>query len=255
MKKFLYINLLFALILGISSCSENETPVYDAERVSLNIWFGQSNSKQDSVTYNYSYVLEEGSLTFMARVAGVPVDYDRTFTLKAVSGNLSEAEGSYRVETYTIPAGTVEVECPIYFNTSKLKDASSFTEDDGYLHFRVAENDVFETGVSERQELVVVLKNYLAEPEEWNNRVSPYLSWAGYFGEYSKVKYQFMIQELGIMEFHIYASATAPYNESTKEMSINYAQYLREVLSDALDDYEAEHGERLMDEFGREVKF
>lgn len=255
MKKILYINLLFALILGASSCSENETPVYDAERASLNIWFGLSNTKQDSVTYNYSYVLDEGSITFMARVAGVPVDYDRTFTLKAIDGDIAEAEGSYRIETYTIPAGTVEVKCPIYFNTSNLKNDDSFTRKDGYLHFRIAENPDFEVGAAERQELIVVLKNYLAEPEEWNNYVPPYLPWANYFGEYSKVKYQFMIQELGIMEFHVYASATSPYNESTKEMSVNYAQYLREVLADALDEYEATNGKRLEDEFGRDVEF
>ena len=183
------------------------------------------------------------------------MDYDRSFTLEVVDGDIVEAEGSYRLDTYTIPAGMVETECAIYFNTSKLKDENSFVERDGHLYFRVADNAEFETGTEDRQELVVVLKNYLAEPEEWNTVVQPYLAWYRYFGEYSKVKYQFMIQELGIMEFHIYASATSPYNEETKEMSVNYAQYLAEVLADALDEYEITHGERLKDEYGREVQF
>lgn len=255
MKKLVYVCIMLAAVGSICSCSKNEMPVYDTERSALNIWFGRTNTLLDSTTYNYSYVLDEGSLTFMARVAGIPVDYDRSFTLEVVDGDISEAEGSYRIDTYTIPAGKVEVECPIYFNTSKLKNENSFVETDGHLYFRVAENSEFETGVDSRSQLVVVLKNYLAEPEEWNNTVSPYLPWYRYFGDYSKVKYQFMIQELGIMEFHIYASAVSPYNEETNEMSINYAQYLAEVLAEALDEYEAAHGERLTDEFGREVEF
>lgn len=253
--KRLSIYIMLVAVFGMGSCNENETPVYDAGRASLNIWFGRTNSVIDSTTYNYSYALEEGSLTFIARVAGVPVDYDRSFTLEVVDGDIAEAEGSYRLDTYTIPAGMVETECAIYFNTSKLKDENSFVERDGHLYFRVADNAEFETGTEDRQELVVVLKNYLAEPEEWNTVVQPYLAWYRYFGEYSKVKYQFMIQELGIMEFHIYASATSPYNEETKEMSVNYAQYLAEVLADALDEYEITHGERLKDEYGREVQF
>ncbi len=247
--------MILAAILGVSACSENETPVYDAGRASLNIWFGRSTSVLDSTTYNYSYSLDEGSLTFYARVAGVPVDHDRTFTLEVSGGDQAEAEGSYRIDTYTIPAGEVEQECKLYFDSSKLKNADSFTTKDGHLTFKVTENSGFETGVEGRQELRVVLKNYLAEPDEWNNVVSPYYSWNRYFGEYSRVKYQFMIQELGIMEFHIYGSATSPYNEETKEMSVNYAQYLAEVLTEALDTYERTHGERLVDEFGREVEF
>ncbi len=247
--------MILAAIVGVSACSENETPTYDPDRASLNIWFGRSTSVLDSTTYNYSYSLEEGSLTFYARVAGVPVDHDRTFTLEVSGDDLAEAEGSYRIDTYTIPAGEVEQECKLFFDSSKLKNADSFTAKDGHLTFKVAENSGFETGVEGRQELYVVLKNYLAEPDEWNNVVPPYYSWSRYFGEYSKVKYQFMIQELGIMEFHIYGSATSPYNEETKEMSVNYAQYLAEVLTEALDTYEKTHGKRLVDEFGREVEF
>ncbi len=255
MKKVIYICLLLVVISGVMSCSKNETPVFDAENASLNIWFGQTNTVLDSTTYNYSYTLDEGSLTFIARVVGIPVDYDRTFTLEVVDGDIQEAEGSYRIETYTMPAGMVETECLLYFDTSKLKDKNSFSESDGHLHFRLVENERFGVGTENMRELVVVLKNYLAEPDEWNTQVYPYSKWSTYFGTYSKVKYQFMIQELGIMEFHIYTSAVVPYDEETKEMSINYAKYLNEVLTNALDEYEEIHGERLMDEFGREVDF
>lgn len=256
MRTLIYTFIFLTGMLGISSCSENDTPVFDAEFTSLNIWFGQSaSSPLDSVTYNYSYALEEGSLTFIARVAGVPVDYDRSFTLEAVKGDMAEAEGSFRVETYTIPAGEVEVECFLYFDTSKLKNADSFTERDGHLYFRMLENTMFAEGTDNRRELHVVLKNYLAKPDNWDTADPGYSALRTIFGEYSKGKYQFMIQILGLREFKINQRAVVPYDEEANEISYNYANYLKEKMITAVREYNATHDEPLKDSSGALITF
>lgn len=253
--KYIYPLLLFVLsVLGLSSCEDNETPVYDVSRTALNLWFGSEIYPVDSLTYNYSYAMEESSVTFYARVSGLPADHDRTFTLEMVDGSV-EAEGSYRTETYTIPAGEILAEFPIYFNTTLLQDPESFTTTDGYLCFRLAPNNEFETGAEEYSELIVRLRNYLAKPDNWDSADYSYLSLSYVFGAYSREKYQFMIDVLGIMEFSINRNATVPYDEENNELSLNYANYLLQTLQLALEEYNATHDEPLRDSSGALVTF
>lgn len=253
-----YICLMLLAILALGSCDENETPLYDTERTALNIWFGtEEGVTVDSLTYNYSYAMEEDSITFYARVSGLQTDFDRTFTLEVVDGDTNKAEGSYRIGTYTLPAGQTQVECAIYFDTSKLKDPNSFTEEDGdgVLCFCLAPNDTFAEGTEEMSELLVVLKNYLAQPDNWYEEQNYYTPLNQFFGEYSKEKYQFMIDVLDMMEFSVNNNATVPYDEENNEISYNYANYLRERLVQALNEYNATHDEPLRDSSGALITF
>ena len=81
--------LALLAMLGLGSCDENETPLYNTERTALNIWFGlEDGSAVDSLTYNYSYSMDEDSITFYARVSGLIADHDRTFSLEVVDGDI-----------------------------------------------------------------------------------------------------------------------------------------------------------------------
>lgn len=245
--------LLSAITCG--SCDQNETPVFDTNYSALNIWFGTSGVVNDDMTYNYSYTLGEDSIMFYARVTGALSDKDREFTLEVYEGNKEEAEGSYRTLTYVIKAGESEAEFPIYFDTSKLKDPQSFTIEDGYLYFRMAENPLFQTGAYNMNSLKVILKNYLDKPTEWDEATYPRRPYSAYFGEYSKVKYQFMIQELGLIDFHISYTATVSYDEETNTVSNNYANFLVQKMKVALEEYNSTHTEPLKDESGSVIVF
>lgn len=253
MKK--YIILLTALTVLTCSCRKEEVGLYDVTQNALNIWAGTPDIPIDSITYNYSYTVDKGYIVFYARVSGLPVDHDRIFSLEAVSGNLSEAEGSYRLDTYTIPAGDVQTEDTIFFDTSKLKNSSSFTATDGNLVLQVKPNDVFVTGAEELSQLRIILKNYLAKPDEWDTAIYPMMAYIRSFGEYSKVKYQFMIQTLGIRDFHISYTAVIPYDSQTNTISYNYASYLADRMKQALSEYNATHDTPLTDETGTLVTF
>lgn len=254
----LHLRILLLLVpccLFLSSCSKEEVSFYDTENTSLNIWLGTAGIAVDSVIYNYSYSVDMGFLTFHARVAGMPVDRDRTFELEPFDGDIAQAEGSYFLRTYTIPAGEVQIQDTIFFDTSKLRNPSSFSTSDGRIYFRMKENTEFQTGAGERSQLKVVLKNYLAKPAEWDAATYPMMAYLGIFGEYSRVKYQFMIQVLGMMDFHIDYRASLPYDEANNTVSYNYALYLANKLRQALDEYNATHSTPLTDETGTVVTF
>lgn len=257
MKKFKYILLSALVALGMTSCSENEREYFDTEYSALNIWLGSQSIPSDSVIYNYSYSVGEGSVTFYARVAGVPTDYDREFTLEAVEGDLDIAAGSYRTENYILPAGEVVGAFNIYFDSSKLK-GDAFKTKDGHLVFRVKENGSFKTGASELQTLKFVLKNDISKPSDWDvvtgTPASFYRPYTYYFGSYSKVKYQFMIATLNMMDFKIYYSS-APYDREANTISWDYATLLKQRLQVALDEYNATHDTPLTDEYGELVTF
>ncbi len=259
MKTLKYFIGCFLIAIAICSCEKNEMPGYDANYAALNIWFG-GGQVLDSTTYNYSYAMGEKVLNFSARVIGVPVDYDRTFEIEVYDGNINEAEGSYRTETYTIKAGETEVTCPIYFNSSLLKDKTSFTDESGVLYFRLVENKHFQQGVDKRNTLVVVLKNYLSKPDTWDDTAYPMYSnnYSYYFGNYSKKKYQFMIDKLGLVDFTISYSAQKDYDEETNTISTTYADYLKKKLQVALEEYNSDPNNPdtpLKDESGSIITF
>ena len=249
MKKMKYKIWVLALLLtGLAGCSKNDIPVFNTDYSALNIWFGTSGVALDSVSYNYSYTLGEDSLMFNARVTGLPSDKDRFFAIEAYSGNFSEAEGSFWTKEYCIKAGETSATFPIYFDTSKLKDEASFSKTDGRVNFRMVENSEFVEGVHTMRNLKVILKNYLAKPEEWDAAVYPHRVYSFYFGQYSRKKYSFMIQETGLVDFHISYTASASYDEATNTISLSYATYLLSKLKQALDVYNQTHDKPLTDE-------
>lgn len=197
----------------------------------------------------------EKTVHFYARTIGVLSDHDRSFQLEAFDGDLDEAQGSYSLGEYTIKAGESLAQFDITFDTSKLKNALAFTQKDGHLKLRVKANDEFSVGVKELQTLTIVLKNYLSKPDNWDADQYPLRPLSAYFGEYSKVKYQFMIQELNLVDFNISYNATISYDEETNTLSHNYANYLVSKMKLALEEYNATHDTPLTDETGNIVTF
>lgn len=254
-SKYLYMGLALAS-LSLASCDKEEVEVFDPNYAALNVWFGTENSVYDNVVYNYSYSVGEKPLSFYARVSGMKSDHDRTFTLEAVGGDLDKAEGSYRTSTYTIPAGETLGTFEIYFDTSKLKNAAAFSEEDGEIVFKVVANNEFAEGANNQKELHVVLRNYLSKPDNWDTTPSAmYPALRTYFGDYSKTKYSFIIEHTGLVDFQIYWSATKPYDEATNTISRNYATYLQQFLRKKLAEYNETHDTPLTDEYGNPVTF
>lgn len=249
--------LSIAAALAVTACSKEEVDRFDPSFEALNIGFGTVANLTQTATYNYSETASERAVKFYARVTGTPAAYDREFALEAVDGNLTEAAGSFRFDTYVIPAGEVSGEYNIYFDPSKLSNPAAFTSEDGELVFKVVEGGSFRTGALNQNELRFTLKNRLAKPEEWDEGSYGYLPLSRYFGAYSIEKFQFMIENGCPINFKVSYSQAAP---TTMEgdvtiMSDGYATYLRYLYYVALLEYNETHDTPLCDSVGNPISF
>ena len=249
-------SVLFLLFLLFAACTHEEVPTYDTSQTSLNIWVGTSaGAVYESTTYNYSYAYEEGAVTFYAQISGMPADHDRTFRLEPFGGDSALMANTIRTEDYVIPAGQIGGTYQVYFNTQRLSDPLLFTQTDGTIHFRVVPSETFTIGTENHQEFTVVLKNYLAKPDNWDAANYPRVPLSKFFGTYSRVKYQFMIEHLGLIDFEINYNIQTSYDEEQNMVSAVYAVYLQQVMQRALAEYNATHDTPLTDEFGNPVMF
>lgn len=251
-----YAFLLIVMAAWICACTKEEVNTYDTSRTALNIWVGtEAGAVYESVTYNYSYAYEEGSITFYAQLSGMPADHDRTFRLKPFGGDSALMANTIRTEDYVLPAGAVSGTYQVHFNTQLLTDPNLFADKDGSIGFRLAENPDFAIGTENHQQFKVILKNYLAKPDNWDNANFPRIPLSRYFGTYSRVKYQFMIEVLGLIDFEINYNTQTAYDEATNTISSVYAVYLQQVMQRALNEYNESHETPLTDEFGLPVTF
>lgn len=240
----------------LASCNKAEIPTYDTSYSALNIWVGTENGyAYDNATYNYSYAYEEGSVTFYAQVTGLPSNHDRTFRIEPFGGDSAKMANTIRTEDYVIKAGEVTGTFKVYFDTQKLSPSTLFTDNDGSINFRLAPNSDFETGTEGHQQFTVVLRNHLAKPDNWDAANFPQMPLVRYFGSYSRVKYQFMIETLGLVDFTINYNARTSYDETTNVVSTAYAVYLVQQMQEALANYNATHDKLLTDEQGNPVTF
>lgn len=240
----------------MASCSKEEVSTYDPGYSALNIWVGTAGgSVYDNATYNYSYAYEEGAVTFYAQVTGMPSDHDRAFRLEPFGGDSAKMANTVRTEDYVIKAGEVTGTFKVWFDTQKLSPSTLFTDSDGTISFRMVPNDEFSIGTEDHQKFTVVLRNHLAKPDNWDAANFPQMPLSRYFGTYSRVKYQFMIETLGLVDFTINYNARTSYDESTNVVSTAYAVYLVQQMQQALDNYNATHAVPLTDEQGNPVTF
>ena len=256
MKQIIRLTSCLLCLLATVACQKVEVPTYDVSRTGLNIWVGTSTgSIYDQVAYNFSYAYEEGSITFYARINGMPTDYARTFKLEPYGDMLDSVAATIRDEEYVIPAGAVSGEYEVHFLSKMLPSPTMFSEEDGEIYFRVVPSDDFDLGAEKMQSFKVVLRNRIAKPDNWDTANYPLVALSKYFGSYSRIKYQFMIEHLGLIDFIISYSAATAYDESTNTVSPAYAVYLQQVMQEKLAEYNATHDTPLTDENGDLVIF
>ncbi len=256
MKKTIRYSIYILCLVVTVACQQEEVLKFNPEQTGLNIWIGTSDGAiYEEAIYNYSYALEEGSITFYARVYGMPTDYDRTFALEPFGDSISQIIPTIRTEQYVMPAGSVFGEYKVFFNSQKLPSTELFTKTDGTISFRMAANESFNTGAENMQSFTVVLRNRIAKPDNWDSANYPQVPLSDYFGTYSRMKYQFMIEHLGLIDFKISYSASTAIDETTNTVSPAYAVYLQQKMQEKLAEYNTTHDTPLTDENGDVIIF
>ena len=235
MKKIKSIILAFAAIGMFTACENDKFYYQDEPRVriegpyewaigtdSLNFSFATyPNSVQEQVMEMTLYVMGEAVST--ARTAKLEVDASKT----------TAAASQYILpETVTVPAGQLKV--PFLVTLMRSEDLTSETVS---LAFKVVESADFKVGVNEQNHFSMKWNDILGKPKNWDTELKEF------FGEYSLVKYRFIIDVVGFGEFG-------------GDMSWSQLKNYQIMMTSALSEYNAANpGAPMTDENGQLVTF
>ena len=235
MKKMKLMILLLAVIGMLTACENDKFYFQDDARVRIEGPYEWAVGT-DSLTFSFaaypSQVQEQG-MEMKLYVMGEAAATDRTAKL-AIDRTLTTANDDQYVfpETVTIPAGKLEAP---FIVTLKRADLTSGTVS---LYFRVVETNDFKVGVIEQNHFCIKWNDTLSKPKNWDTELLEF------FGEYSLVKYRFIIDTIGFGEF---SATSMSWSELT-----NY----KIIMKTALDEYNDAHpGAPLTDENGQLVTF
>lgn len=188
MKNIYYLILMTVAMLSLASCSDDDFLYQDQARVRL---VGPKNytSGTDSLNFSFATYTEETtemSMDIDVCVMGPVADHDRTANVAIDESQSTATSDQYVLPTsVVIKAGESKGILPITMKRSSLLQEKSVK-----LYIKVQPSDDFAPGVNEENHILVI----------WNDMVSKPTNWADleeFFGDYSNVKYRFMIANAG----------------------------------------------------------
>lgn len=205
MKKLKFVCILMAL-LSLYACKQDEYYLYNDQ---ARIQFGPEVSRVYQTSYNladtlkpYTFyykdanVLQDTVLFDIYAIGGVSKE-DRSFTLAQTQvPNVSNAEpGKHYLafndpkatKNFVIKANTIHTRVPIIM----LRDPSLKTST-VVLKFNVVPDKNFKSGEASNLWRKIEFTDRLSQPAAWNASATQF-----YYGKYSVVKHQFMIQSTG----------------------------------------------------------
>ena len=234
MKKIKSMILLLAVIGMFAACENDKFYYQDEARVRIE---GPYEWAVGTDSLNFSFAVypssvQEQEMKMILYVMGEAASTDRTAKLEVDASRTTASVAQYILpETVTVPAGKLEV--PFIITLKRSEDLTSQTVS---LYLRVAESNDFKIGVVEQNHFCLKWNDVLGKPKNWDTELTEF------FGEYSYVKYRFIIDTIGFGEFG---------NGMTWSELMNY----QIIMKTALDEYNASPAGPLKDENGQLVEF
>lgn len=182
---------------------------------------------------NYSSAVEDTTFDITVYVMGETSEVDRVASF-GIDESLTSADATLFEfpASVTVPAGSFEASLPVTIKRGEVLKENSVT-----LYVQVLESTDFKVGVDSDDHLLIRWSDILTKPTNWEDLEE-------FFGAYSQVKYQFIIDTLNIATFDL--------DEITWGQMKNY----QIQLAEALRVYNEEHPESLLtDEDGNLVSF
>lgn len=235
MKKIKSTILTLAAIGMFTACENDKFYYQDEPRARIEgpyEWaIGTDSLNFSFAVYPSSVTVQEMNMTLY--VMGEAAQTDRVAKLEVDDALTTASATQYTLpETVTVPKG--ELEAPF---TITLKRSDALTTQTVALYIKVAESSDFKVGVSEQDHFCLKWNDILGKPKNWDEELTEF------FGEYSLVKYRFIIDTLGFGEF------------SAEEMSWSELTNYRIIMKTALDEYNTGTSGPLKDENGQLVEF
>ncbi len=230
MKRFtrIYHLLLLALIIVLgSSCQKDDYVSYDTGLASLRFIYTAAGN--DSIVYSFALHpdREEDIVEIPFKLMGLTSGQAREVSVEVVKEKTTARENDhFSIETCTLPADSITGNLRV-----KVRKTAELENHDLVVTFRLGGNENFAAAPVNESTYRIVMTNYLAEPTGWP------------FGEYSRVKHQFVISVLGI---------GTDYDQWSEGERIHYTS----VMTSALYEYNKAHpGAPMTDENGLVITF
>ena len=222
--------ILIVIVLAtiMASCSKDEYLRYDTDMASVRFVYPAGC---DSLVYSFGLHPEigdgeAGTVDIPILLIGTACDQNRTVGVEIVADGTTASTGEYEVELCEIPAdqitGTLQI---------KWRKTERVISEDVTISLRLVANNNFVSAPVNSDIFRIVVTNKLTMPNGW------------IFGEYSRVKHEFVILHTGV---------ATDYDKWSASEQIRW----KGVLINALYEYNKAHpGNPLTDENGMTVSF
>ncbi|WP_432713868.1 DUF4843 domain-containing protein [Pedobacter sp.] len=232
------INIYWLAIAILMGCQKEDVSFYNGES---GISFYLNNNEVDSLNYSFAYNAFEkksDTLFIKMRLQGYVSNSDRKVKVTAADGTTAKEGVDFILPEAVLKAGENTISYPLVVNnTAKMNEEAyliklqvAASED---LKVSALGKEIGNTTATDTYKVWV--SNILLKPVYWTEMQS-------YYGVFSKTKYRFMVQTLGITDF------------SLKNVGYYGAYNYPLKLRIALLEYEKVNGE-LIDEFNNRISF
>ncbi|WP_316789129.1 DUF4843 domain-containing protein [Pedobacter frigoris] len=219
--------LVFAVGLLLASCTKDDQKLFEEPTAIYNYNF------PDSIEYTFATsptTVESDTILINYRIIGNASPKDRIINLQVRDGATAKAGYHYKLGPAIVKANEFSASVPVYlYRKSGLKDSTV------QVIFDIKDNEELKAGYPAKLRYKLTITDILKKPTNWDS------AWKTYFGEYSEVKFRFLLDVTGRTDWNSF-----PFPGDSR--------FLAGRARNALLEYNQTHGP-LIDENGDEVFF
>lgn len=205
--------ILLSIMAGVcllTACKKESIPLYDTSKSGSSIYFPVTdNSSELYVSFGYAKTnVQDSSISFVVRAIGAPVNTDRPYRLQIADSSTMKPGIDYKFseKTFVIRAGKIADTLHL-----QLLRTPKLTTDSLFLYLELLPNEHFTTarlntevttgGITATRyytRLRITLDDIAGPPEFWNKSSNYYSFTASYLGDYSSLKFQWLINRYNL---------------------------------------------------------
>jgi hypothetical protein len=239
-----YLSIILVMLMTmLASCKKDLDAIFSGKD-GINFYY-KTGAEQDSFRYSLKFNTvpkTRDTVWIKMRLVGKLSHQSRKIKVVAGPGTTATQGSHFILPEIYLPADSFQVKYPLVLLSTEDLNTKAVR-----LVVQIADSEDLVVGTKGQADMTtantvqfkVNFSNRLIKPDYWN-----YIAY--YIGEYSAVRYQFMIDVFG----------TSDFRPDTKGGIIGYAQWvnIKGKLRNALDAYVSQHGP-LLDENGAKVEF
>jgi hypothetical protein len=219
--------LVFAAALLLASCAKDNELLFD-QSAAIYVSSSPDSAEYSFATSPTTVTVDSVLMTF--RIIGNASNKDREIKLVPRAISTAKQGYHYKVGRAIVKANEFSAIVPVYlYRRAGLKDSTLLAILD------IQENADFKVGYPKQLRFKLTITDMLTKPAIWDN------VWTPYFGEYSQVKFRFLLTATGRTNW-----TSFPFPADSR--------YLSQRARNALLEYNQTYGP-LIDENGAEVFF